>query len=135
MKFMELLFPYIAVSELTILGMVLYVLFLVKQNHRANAFLAMFIVSIVLPLPTALAMRNSMPGAQILFFTAVGATSVSGSLVFIYIRSLTGEIDRPKAADLVHLLPFPVLEGWLFLYRFSEETGRDELLEKVYLGT
>ena len=118
MKFMELLFPYIAVSELTILGMVLYVLFLVKQNHRANAFLAMFIVSIVLPLPTALAMRNSMPGAQILFFTAVGATSVSGSLVFIYIRSLTGEIDRPKAADLVHLLPFPVLEGWLFLYRF-----------------
>lgn len=24
--------------------------------------------------------------------------------------------------------------GWLFLYRFNEETGRNELLEKVYLG-
>lgn len=118
MKLMEPFFPYIAVSELTLLGMVLYILFLVKQNHRANAFLAMFIVSIVLPLPTALATWKSLPGAQFLFFTAVGATSISGSLIFLYIRSLTGETERLTVRDAAHLLPFPVLTGWLFLYRF-----------------
>ena len=25
--------------------------------------------------------------------------------------------------------------GWLFLYRFSEQTQRDELIEKVYIGS
>ena len=25
--------------------------------------------------------------------------------------------------------------GWLFLYRFNEETQRDELIEKVYIGS
>lgn len=118
MKFMETFFPYFAVSELTLLGMVLYILFLVKQNHRANVFLAMFIVSIVLPLPTAIAMRRAMPGADALFFCAVGATSVSGSLIFLYIRSLTGEIERFGIRDAAHLLPLPLLTGWLFLYRY-----------------
>ena len=25
--------------------------------------------------------------------------------------------------------------GWLFLYHFNEETQRDELIEKVYIGS
>ena len=25
--------------------------------------------------------------------------------------------------------------GWLFLYRFNEKTQRDELIEKVYIGS
>ena len=25
--------------------------------------------------------------------------------------------------------------GWLFLYRFNEQTQRDELIEKVFIGS
>lgn len=110
---------YISIAELTISGMLLFILFLVKQNHKANIFLALFILSISMPLPASLVSRESRFAGEIFFFFSVSATAVSGSLIYMYIRFITGEIETLKGKDLLHLIPFPLFLAVLFLYRFA----------------
>ena len=110
---------YLSASEMTLVAMLLFILFLIRQNHRANIFLALFILSIAMPIPVSLAFKASKPAGHTLFFFSMAVTSISGSLIFLYIRSITGEIEKLRGKDLLHLLPFPVMLAALLAYRFS----------------
>lgn len=75
------------------------------------------------------------------FLYADANTAVTGGFKKISIYDITGDkamllrtieiehniVDRANKVDTAG--------GWLFLYRFNEKTQRDELIEKVYIGT
>jgi AraC-like DNA-binding protein len=110
---------YLSASELTLVAMLLFILLLIRQNHRANIFLALFIFSIAMPIPVSLAFKASKPAGHTLFFFSMAITSISGSLIFLYIKSITGEFEKIRVQDLRHLLPCPVMLAGLFIYRFT----------------
>ena len=120
MQRFEVLINYLSVSELTMAGMVLLILFLLRQNHKANIFLSLFILSISIPLAVMLTFSASKPAGKIVFLFSVAATSISGSFIYTYIRFITGEIEAVSGKDLLHFLPFPLFLTALFLHRFSE---------------
>jgi hypothetical protein len=78
-------------------------------------------------------------GDAFLYIDASIAATASGKEISVYdisgdkaelLRTIGTDhniVDRANKVDTAG--------GWLFLYRFNEETQRDELIEKVYIGS
>lgn len=117
MNSLELLIGYSAVSGLTLSAMLLYILFLLRQNHRANLFLSMFILCISTPFLISIVSKISPHLGGILFCLSIGITSVAGAFIYLYVSMLSGDIEKIGIRHAVHFLPMPVLAG-LFLVMF-----------------
>jgi len=79
-----------------------------------------------------------MSGEAFLYVDNTCAAAASGQTVLVYDISgaapaLTQTIElEHEIVDCANKVD--AAGNWLFLYRFNEETGRDELLEKVDIG-
>ena len=81
----------------------------------------------------------NVPGGQeILYVDGARAAVASGKTVLVY--DISGAApELTQTIELEHEIvdcanKVDAAGNWLFLYRFNEETGRDELLEKVDIG-
>ena len=75
------------------------------------------------------------------FLYADAKTAVTGGGKTISIYNISGDTAKlQRTIEIGHnVVDFSnktdTAGGWLFLYRFNEKTQRDELIEKVYIGS
>ncbi|MGL4369302.1 MAG: helix-turn-helix domain-containing protein [Spirochaetota bacterium] len=122
-KTVETLFGYFSVAGLSLNAMLLYILFLLKRNHRANIFLSLFIVSISMPLIVGLVFKISEKWGGFFFCLSVGITSIAGAFLFLYMSILSGDIEKAGFRELFHLIPFPVFSGIMIFLFYTGMAG------------
>ena len=123
MKSLETLFSYIAVTELSLSAMLLYILFLINRNHRANIFLGLFIISISMPFAASLIIRLNLFWSGLVFCLSVAFTTVSGAFIYLYMCILSGDIGEIRKRVLVHFVPFPAMFLTTLLLHNSGKAG------------
>jgi AraC-like DNA-binding protein len=100
---------HIASAELASIVILIYTLLLIRNAHKANRILILFILSISSPLFLSMLSGLFPLLGGVFFCFSVSAMSVAGAFIFIYVDRLSDKRTASKLRYLLMLVPFPVI--------------------------
>jgi AraC-like DNA-binding protein len=121
MEKIHTILDYIAMVELSFIVMLVYIIVLIKNAHKANRIFLLFLTSVSFPLFGSIFVRQFPSITGIFFCIAVALTSVSGALIYLYIASLSGRIERLGLRGHLLFIPSPVF--FMLMFYFIQSTS------------
>ena len=116
--FLESVLGNVALVDASLVCVFIYILLLVKQNHKANIHLGFFIVCCSSPLIFFILSIEDPIIWNFFACLCAALMTVSGSFMYLYISLLSGDIGSIGKKDILHVLPFPVVFGSMLFLTF-----------------
>lgn len=112
-----------------LLGLILSVALLLSRggNRLANRILAGFMAVLTAYLISLVFIHNHWATRSNLVLLGVCMLFLNGPGLYGYVRAMTSQMDRLRAADAIHLLPFLVV----LVYALFFESGQVDLTERM----